>query len=331
MPSPLLAYRPASVVDRLGARSEACPLATRELLLAAVELGRILPVVQAPIAAVARAALVAARELDAALGLALPVDVPPEPWFAAVARAADEVAAGLPIFLSGEVVVPGEGATQVERAARDAWRLVEAGLTHLAVDAAAVAPEERGRVVADVAQAAFEHGASLDVVVPLAEGAQAGPRAAAILDELAARGTPADVASVRCPAPADDDEARVQAAALARIAQALSGVPLMRRGGTTPRLVELLLRSPVKLCDDGGAAGARALGLVPFDLVASPGEGEETRASPLERAVAELSDETADRLEARAYVDAIDFLERLGARGSASEIGAVLRRRLEER
>jgi len=328
--SPILAFRPASVVDRLAPRSGACPLSTRDLLDPAAELGLVLPVVRAPIAAVARGALVAAKELKAAVGLALPPGVPPEPWFAAVARAADEIAAGLPIFLSAEIRVESEGGTQVERAVGEAWRLVGAGLTHLAIDVAAVAPGERGRVVGEVARAGVEHGICIDVVVPLADGAQAGRRAAAIFDELAGRGAPADLASVRCLPPADDGEARLQAAALARICQALKGIPVMRRGPVTPALLGLLRGSPVKACEDGGAVAARAMALLPGGG-ATPGDPGETRQDPLERAAADLPADVAERLESRAYVDALEFLERLGARGSGLALARALERRLAER
>ncbi len=330
MLSRILAFRPASVVERLGPRSHACPLSPRELLGPAVEAGVVLPMVRAPIAAVARGALVAAKEAQSAIGLALPAGVAPEPWFDAVTKAADEVAAGLPIFLSAEVVVGGESATQVEHAFHEAWRLVDAGLTHLAIDVAAVAPGERGRVVGEVAQAGIEHGIGIDVVVTLEEGPQVGPRAAAVLDELARRGTPADVASVRCLAPKDDDGARLQAAALARICQALKGVPVMRRGPISAAALALLRRSPVKACDDGGASAARALGLIPWDLIVPAEEGRETRESPVERAARELSDDATDRLEARAYVDALDFIEQLGARGCARALARALERRLED-
>jgi len=329
--SRILAFRPASVVDRLDPRSQACPLSTRELLGPAAELGLVLPVVRAPIAAVARGALVAAKEIHATLGLSLPPGVPPEPWFQAVANAADEIAAGLPIFLSAEVVVDGEGATQVERAYHEAWRLVGAGITHLAIDVAAVVPGERGRVVGELAQAGSEHGICVELVVSLSEGSQAARRAAAILDELARAGTPLDLASVKCPPPADDDEARLQIATLARICHALSGVPVMRRGPVTPAVLELLRGSPVRACEDGGAASGRALGALPLDLVQPPEGGQETRESALERAAAELSDDGADRLEARAYVDALEFLEGLGARGSAPALARALERRLEVR
>jgi hypothetical protein len=326
--SRILAFRPASVVERLGPRSGACPISTRELLPPAAALRLVLPVIRVPVTAVARGALVAAKELQASVGLALPGGASPDPWFAEIARAADEVAAGLPIFLCGEVRVDGEGGTQVERAVAEAWRLVDGGITHLAVDAAAVAPGERGRVVGEVAAAAAEHGACLDVVVPLADGAQAGRRAAAVLEELERRGTPADLASVRCLPPVDDAEARLQAGALARICHALGGVPVMRRGAATPALLELLRGSPVVACDDGGAVAARALALLP-DAARAPGDGRETRRDPLERAAAELTADAAEKLEARAYVDALDLLERLGAAGSGPALARALEARLE--
>ncbi len=286
---------------------------------------------RAPIAGVARGALVAAKELQAVLGLGLPHGVPAAPWFDAVAHAADEVAAGQPIFLSGDVLVEGEGGTQVERAVEDAWRLVDAGLTHLAVDVAAVSPAERGRVLVDVAQAGFERGVSVEAVVPLGEGSQAGPRAAAMFEEVARRGPAPDLASVRCPAPQGDDEARLQVAALARVSQALAGIPVMRRGPVTPALLALLRASPVRACEDGGVAADRAVGVIPLDRLPREGPEATSRASPLERAAAELSPDRADRLEARAYVEAMDFLERLGARGGALSVSRALAARLVDR
>jgi hypothetical protein len=325
----ILAFRPASVVERLDPRSAACLLSTRELLAPAAELGLVMPVLLAPIEAVARGVLVAAKELKSVLGLAMPPGALAEPWFDAVARAADEVAAGSPIFLCGEVVVAGEDAMHVERAFHEAWRLVGAGITHLAVDVAAVAASERGRVVAEVAEAGVEHGICVDVVVPLAEGSQARTRAAALFEELARRRVPADLASVRCPEPATQDEARLQAAALARMCEALSGVPVMRRGPVTAGLVDLLRGSPVKLCEDGGEASARAMGVLPASPAPRPEEDRRTRGSGLERAASELSADAVARIEARAYVDALDFMERLGARGSAPAVSRALERRLE--
>ncbi len=329
MVSRILAFRPASVVGRLAPRSAACPLSLRDLLGPASALGAVLPVVEAPIAGVARGALVAAKEHQAPLGLALPAGALPEPWFEAVTQIADEVAAGLPIFLSAEVVVDGEGATQVERAVHQAWRLVEAGVTHLAVDVVAVAATERGRVLAEVAAAAVERGVCLDCVLPLEEVARA-PGAAALLDELTRRGAPPDVASVRCPAPAGPDEARLQMAALARGCAALSGVPVMRRGPVTAELLRLLAGSPVRACDDGGRAAANAVSVIPWELIVTDGDAE-TRENRMEQAARELSAEGADRLEVRAYVEAMDLLEALGAPGTALRITRALERQLEER
>ncbi|HEY6002138.1 MAG TPA: hypothetical protein VIV57_04630 [Anaeromyxobacter sp.] len=329
MLSGILAFRPASVVERLDPRSAACPLSTRELLAPAAELGLVLPVVLAPVEAVARGALVAAKELKSVLGLALPPGAAAEPWFDGAARAADEVAAGSPIFLCGEVVVAGEDAMHVERAFHEAWRLVGAGITHLAIDVAAVAPGERGRVIAEVAEAGVENGICVDVVVSLAEGSQARTRTAALFEELARRRAPADLASVRCPRPATQDEARLQAAALARMCEALSGTPVMRRGPVTAGILELLRDSPVKLCDDGGDASARAVDVIPGPPAPPPEEEPRTRGSGLERAASELSPDAVARIEARAYVDALDFMERLGARGSAPAVSRSLERRLE--
>ncbi len=329
VPSRILAFRPATVVERLAPRSEACPLSPRELLGPAAALGIVLPVVRAPVATVARAALLAAKELRSAVGLALPAGAPAGAWFGAVAQAADEIAAGLPIFLSGEVVVAGEGATQVERAVQEAWRLVDDGLTHVAIDVAAVAPGERSRVVGDVVEAASDRGACADVVLSLADGSEGASRAAAMAEDLAGRGIAPDLWSVRCPAPGDDRQARQQASALARISRAMAGVALMRRGPVNPAILGLLRGSPVKACDDGGASAARSLSLVPAALVSREARAD-SRESPLERAVAALPREMVDRMEARAYVDALEFMERLGGRGSATALAAALERRLEE-
>jgi hypothetical protein len=325
----ILAFRPASVVERLDPHSHACLLSTRELIGPARGLGGVLPIVTCPLGAVARGVLVAAKELQSALGLALPPGTSVERWFEGVSVAADEVAAGTPLFLCAEVHVAGEGAAQVERAFHEAWRLVGAGITHLAVDVAAVPGPERARVVSEVAEAGVEHGICVEVVLPLFEGAEGGARIAELFAELARRGTPADLAGLRCRAPVGEHEGRLQAVALARIGHALGGVPLVRRGPAAGGVLDTLRGSPVKMCEDGGVVSARAVGLVPLALLQAEAEAP-ARASALERAVAELSEDGLERIEARAYVDALEFLERLGARGSAAALTRSLLRRLEE-
>lgn len=325
----LLAFRPAGAVQRLPPRSAACPLSAREVLAAAAGTRAVLPVIRCPLAHVARAALVAAQELRGAVGLALPPGVPPEPWFTAVTGAADEVAGGLPLLLSGEVVLAGEGATHVERALGQVWRLVRAGLTHLAVDVGAVSPAERGRIVGELLGDGVGEAVSVEVVVPLADGAQAGDRAAAVVDEASRLGGAPVLLGVRCPAPESERDAQLQAAALARAARALAGVAVIRRGPVAGPLPELLRGSPLGGCEDGGMVAARALRLLPPARARAAADGR--GASPLERAAAEASPELAERLEALAYVDAADFLDRLGARGSAPALARALERRLEPR
>lgn len=307
--SRILAFRPASVVGRLAPRSAACPLALRELLGPAAELGLALPLVRAPQPAVARAALVAARGSGSALGLALPAGQQPEPWFEAVTRAADELAGGLPIFLAGEVVLAGEAFMHVNRARDEASRLVGAGLTHLAIDAAAVAAPERGRILAEVGGIADAQGISVECVVSLREGAASLPRAAALLEELAGLGLRPDLVSVRCRAPESADEARLQLATLERLGAALAGLPVLRRGPCTPALLGLLGGSAVRVCEDGGAA-ARA-----FAAARSKGG-----AAP--------AGDAAERLEVRAWAEASDLLEGLRSSGSARALSRALEARL---
>lgn len=321
MLSRILAYRPASVAARLGPRSAACPISLRDLLGPAADQGIALPLVQAPQPAVARGALLAAKSLRSVVGLSLPAAQPPEPWFEAVARAADELAAGLPIFLAGEVVLEGEAITQVDLACQEAARLVGAGLTHLAVDAAAVSPPERARLLAEVVRGVDERGISVECVVPLDEGPASFERGAAMLEELAGLGLAPDLASVRCRAPAGAEEARLQVSALARLGAALAGVPVLRRGPTSPELLGLLAGSGVRACDDGGAA-ARG-----FAAAAARGAAVRARRTgPSGQAAADA----ADRLEAGAWVEAVDFIEGMGAAGSAPGLARALAARLED-
>ncbi|WP_242344080.1 hypothetical protein [Anaeromyxobacter terrae] len=309
MISRLSAFRPARTVQRLPPRSAACPLSFRDLLAPAAELGLVLPLVRAPSAAVARGALVAAKALGSALGLALPRGGRPDRWFAEVTAAADEVAAGLPLLLAGEVVVAGEGALDVERAVSETWALVDAGLTHVSIDGGAVAAPERGRVLAEVAAPAVERGLGVDWIVPLEDASGAAPRAIAGLQALVRRGFRPDLAAVRCPAPADEAAARAQADTLARLALALRGTPVMRCGPVTPALLGALQGSPVRACEDGGAAEERA--------AVEPG--------------ATAPGEEAERREARAFAEVTDLVEGLGAAGSAAALVSGILRRHEER
>ncbi|HSN92249.1 MAG TPA: hypothetical protein VLS93_13545 [Anaeromyxobacteraceae bacterium] len=329
MPPRVFAYRPATVAARLGPRSGACPLSLGDLHRAASGQGA-LPLVCAPIAAVARGALVAAREAGAALGLLLPPGAAPEPWVRAVTGAADEVAGGLPFSLGGEVRAGGGSRQEVERAFNESWRLVAAGVTHLAVDVDAVPPADRGAVAAELGRAAHERGLGLDLFAPgQGTGGAPGP-VAEVVEAMSARGSPPDAVSVRGAAPEGTAGARAEVRRLAEICAALGGLPVLRRGPTTPDLLRILAASPVRGCEDGCAAERAARLAVPWDLIGVPPEGV-GGSTDLERAVAELSEEAAERLEARAYLEVAEMLDRLGAAGSGPAIAASLEAELEGR
>jgi len=311
----LLALRPVAAVHHLGARSEACPLSLRDLLRALAPHGRTLPLVAAPIPAVARAALVAAREAGAVVGLALAPGMAPEPWFAAIARAADELAPRLPFFVSGEVRVEG-GEAGLERGRAAAHRLVEAGVTHLAVDVSAVALARRAQAAAQVSGPAAEREIAVDCVLPPSEDGLDADDAAAFVEEFEGWGVRADVVSARVPA-ADGEAARRQVALLDALAAALGGRPLLRRGPLAPGLADRMRASAVRCCEDGGAALAAGLRALPPELrqarAAQPGRGEMM-----------LPQDVSERLEAFAYGEVAALLERLGSAGSAGEAAVAL-------
>jgi hypothetical protein len=311
--SPLLAFRPARVVERLEPRSAACPLSSKDLIRAAAELRLTLPLVRAPTPGVARAALVAAKQLHSVLGLSLPAGSPPEPWFQAVVQAADEVAAGLPIFLAGEVRVAGRSDEEVEEAFKAAWALTDAGLTHLTVDLSAVPAEAQAEVLARVAAPALESSLGLDCLVSRGGALEAG----LLFGELARSEASPDVASLRLEAPVSREAVQAQVRELLALCAALSGTPVLRRGPVTPELLRSLAGSPVAGCDDGGAAAQVAL--LALDL-AGGASMETSRAAPLARAEAALEGGALARLEARAYGEVLDFLERLGTAGSALRV-----------
>jgi hypothetical protein len=322
--SRILAYRPAVVVERLSPLNDACPLSLRDLLQAAGEAHSVLPIVRAPVIGVARAALVAASEARSALGLSLPPGTPPEPWFQGVTAAANELAGGLPIFLSAGVTVEGGDEADLERGARESFRLVDAGITHLSIDVRAVPAAQRAEAFAAVAAPAVEQGCCVDCLVALEDS----PRA--LVSRLTTLGAPPEALSVSCPAVSDAAQARAQVVRLVRLSAELAGVPVLRRGPVSAALLDELSRSPIRGCEDGGAAAISGIAVIPWDQIAAPSELDE-RSPALTRAAEELSHDAADRLEARAYVEVAGFIERLGAAGSGRRIVELLERRLDER
>jgi hypothetical protein len=301
MGSSLLAFRPASAVHRLGPRSEACPLSLREVARGLADGAPPALIVAAPHPAVARAALMAAKGARAAVGIALPGGAEPDPWFAAVAQAADDLAPRLPFFACADVAVAGGDDAAIDAAFAAAHRLVEAGVTHLAVDVAAVPLARRAEAAARVAGIAAERELAVDCLLP--PGALDPDDAVAYVEEFEGFGVRADVVSVRCAAPADPGAAAAEARALAEARVAL-GRPLVRRGTLTDAAARAARVAGLFAAEDGGravAAGARA-----------------ARAAGEDRAAA------AARLEALAYAEIAALLEAIGAVGSALAVEAAL-------
>ncbi len=316
----ILALRPVSVVHRLEARSEACPLSLRELTRALGRRRATLPLVAAPLPAVARGALMAASEAGAVLGLALAPGIAPEPWFAGVARGAEELAPRLPFFLSAEVRVE-DGQAGLERAYATAHRLVEAGLTHLAIDVSAVALARRAQAAAQVAGFAAEREIAVDCMLPSTGGAIDPDDAAAFVEEFEGWGVGADVVSARLPAADGEEDARAQVTALDALAAALGDRPVLRRGPLSPALAAIVAGSALRVCEDGGRALSASLRALPPELRA-PAAGETRRGEVA------LPEALSERLEAFAYAEVASLIERLRASGTSAEVTAVLAGRL---
>ncbi|HTP25648.1 MAG TPA: hypothetical protein VMK12_08320 [Anaeromyxobacteraceae bacterium] len=272
-----------------------------------------LPVIVAPLCAVARGALVAAQQAGAVVGLALPSGSAPEAWFEAVATAADELAPRLPFFLSARVRVEGNDQGLV-RARAVAHRLVEAGITHLAVDVTDVPLAKRAQAVGQVADLAAERELAVDCVIPT-DCAGNPEAAAAFLEEFEGWGIRADMVSARLQASATSMEAREQLASLAALSKALDNRPVLRRGPLSAAFLSLLPGEMVA-CEDGGMAIAAGLRALPASLRGRDGHG---RREPFA-----LPDELAERVEAFAYGEVASFIEKLGSVGSAARLEAAL-------
>jgi hypothetical protein len=322
--------------------SEACPLSLRDVLGVMIRRRGALPMFRTPLPAVARAALLAAKREDCALALMLPRGAPAHPWFASVIEIASEVAPGMPFVLSGEVCVEGESDAELDRAVSVAYGLVDAGLTHVAVDASAVPAGARAAAIARVAAPVLEQELALECVLPAGDGLPSASRVAAFVDALRELGVELDLASIRCGPAAQADEAETQLRRIAEICAALRGVPIFRRGPLSSALLPRLASSPLKGVEDGGTAFAALLGALPSALreriaaraselypdVAASADALERAAATLIKA-SEPLDAGGDRTEALAFMEAAAFVEVTAATGSALDVADALVAQLE--
>jgi hypothetical protein len=164
-----------------------------------------------------------------------------------------------------------------------------------------------------VAAPALEGGLGLDCVVARGGALEAG----LLFGDLALAESLPDLASLPFEAPTTLEGVQDQVRELLALCAALSGTPVLRRGPVTAELLQSLAGSPVAGCEDGGAAAEVAL--LALDLVAGPAS-EQSRQAPLAKAEAALGGGALARLEARAYGEVLDFLERLGTTGSALRV-----------
>jgi hypothetical protein len=312
----MLSFRPANALHQLGPSGDACPLSLRDVLRALGAGRGTMPVIAAPLPAVMRGALLAARKANAVIGLALVPGVAPEGWFGALARAAHELAPRLPFFASGEVRVE-DGDGGVERAHLAAHKLVDAGVTHLAVDVAAVALGRRAQAASQVAGVASEREIAVDCVLPLGEGPFDPEEAAAWVDEFEGWGVRADLVSARLPLTTHEAQARAQLAALDALSAALGGRPILRRGPLAPGLASIIRRGGPRACEDGGHILAAAVRSIPRE--------QREAASEERRGPVDLPEALADRIEALAYFETAALIEAFGVAGTGAAVEASLR------
>jgi hypothetical protein len=157
----------------------------------------------------------------------------------------------------------------------------------------------------------------------------------ALLEELDTRDLLPDLASVRgLPSGAVVEDVRVLMDRLTQYSRALRGIPLVYRGPTSSEIISALAGSPVRVCEDAGAAALAAARSLPGGSSHAPKAGVDAFAAALESlefAAGSLAPEVADKIEAHAYVETAGLIERLGASGSADLVREELARRLDDR
>lgn len=339
----LLTFRPANVVARLGPRSRVPLLGARELAQA-LEGRAPLLAVPVPRREVLPGLLRAARFQEAVLGLALPHPLAgrgaPERFVEAVRVAAEEAEHALPLFLqAGPLPVPAGDSEALAGAASGVYGCLEAGFTLVSLDASRLGEDAPARV-AQLAAPVVERELALEVALPLTAPPPSPDALRAQLDALA--------------------QARVRPQFLRVDARQVRGAAF---GGATSGEVEPSWVEPLREVAAGygaqltgvdpageGASAAspwRAVGVGKLELPAGvmraalaslPPEARgavEARASDLGLGAAEvlvllgeqlppLSAGEALRLEACAFAEVQELLQRLGLGGSARRVGAAL-------
>ncbi|HEY3449880.1 MAG TPA: hypothetical protein VGK67_26240 [Myxococcales bacterium] len=306
-PSPLaqvLRLRPSSVSSRL-ARTQVCLLNPRDLHRALP--GRSLLVCECVAAPIAAGVLRAARQANAVVGLSFP-ELPrgerPRPGDAAreILQAAEAAGHEQPWFLrGGPVRVPEATEDAVAQAREAVYRLVDAGFTEASLDVTGLDPAEAAAAVAEGALGLRERELSVEVSTRETRPAE--------LKELSlsfgAQGVRVDVVSLPASAFAPGTELSAQ---LEAVRPSLLG--LVDAGDQAPTLGARRLTASIRLTKIGlnalpvavqgtlrqkAAEGWSIPGAIAAGLKAAP-----------------PSPEACAKMEALAFREALDLLERCG-------------------
>ncbi|MBI5543410.1 MAG: hypothetical protein HY901_05945 [Deltaproteobacteria bacterium] len=306
----VLRLRPSSVAGRLSG-SRVCLLNARDVQRS---LGSGLVVAcEAPAEPIAAGIARAARHQGAAIGLsfpALPFGEAPRAHAASqlLLAAVQESGLELPLFLrAGPIPISEATEAGVSQAREAVFRLVDGGFTEACLDVSRLGPSEAGAAVAEAGAALRERELSLEVATGTVD-----PHALAELaGSLGVAGVRADVMSLKGAALANVEDLGPLVRAIEPTALAVVDPLGPVRGSGVRRVVisAPFCRVAVAALPEEAKDAIRAKALEGWSIPAAI-------AQALKRAV--LSEEARERMEALAYLEAMDVLEAAGARASGS-------------
>lgn len=319
---PIQRLVPSSIASRLAGRSGVVVLSLTDVLRGLPEEGRVLLVAGCDVPQVVAPILRAARELDAVVGLRAPggESSPRErhAFFERVASAAEETGHRRAILLTAPPVVV-SNAADPSLAAEQIYGLVDAGFTHVPIDASQLDPDEAPQAIVKAAEALVDLELGVDVRLSPGQEDSAGGIAAgmkllgcapALVGVSGGEGVGLAVVA------SEVDPVGVSWAEGADVADFRSG--LRNAVGAGVRLVELaspfVREARVGMPD---ALGAR------FDELAASGTAA-SAARALEAELEALGGDELDRLEARVHAEALEVLKLLRLNGSNRRLHEVL-------
>ena len=334
----VLALRPANAAARLGSESVLPLLNPRDLLRAAADQPSALLCVPVPAPVVIPAMLRAARDRDAAIGLAA-AHRPGQregasAFFGAVRSVADEICHRRPLFLqAGPIRVAAAEERALAQLSGEVYRFIEAGFTLLSFDVEALPQEAAVAAVAELGRAPAERELPLEVTLP-GPGPLSADSVRSYLEALAAKGPSPALLRIRSTAlqppaldPASEPEPDFQRLAEVATAAAEYGVQLsLDDRGTPLRRLSAWPAAGIRKIDVGEPFAALALSRMPKDVAARIRERAAASGLPVCELLGQLDDPLAgagdaarERVEALCYGEGCELLDALGAQGGATK------------